>query len=287
MSFSTAAISRKDFKTFQVAAPSLPRGKSSSLRLVFEAITHAVTLALKICILALCFTGSLFLGKESYAYIFQADYFSVNDVVISGLVKLKEEDLLNISGIRQGRNTFRLDLEAISKQIMANPWVEQVSVRRELPKSLAVDVKEREPFAKVFANGKLFLIDEKGYVMARVENNDYKTLPVIGGFSMDKQNDEGLYYPRIFMAGLKLLKFSRESNLFRAPIAGVRIENRNELTLIAPGGKMEIRVDARNLAEGLPKLEAIFDYARMEGKTIKFIDLSFRKKAVVRFAEEN
>ena len=285
MASQAATMSRKEYRALSIGT--LPRRRLPSLGAAAGVVVYLVLLAIRASLLAMGFAGAVFAGNTFHDYVFQGGYFTIHGVAVNGLVTLKREDVLRLSGIQEGGNTFRLDLEEIAKRISANPWVEEVSVRRELPEGIAVDIREREPFAKAVAGDKLYLIDRKGYVMARVESHEYKHLPVIGGGPKKEGNAEGVFYPRIFMTGLKLLKFSRESNLFRSPIAGVRIESPSEMTLITPGRKLEIRVDSRNLAAGLSRLESIFDYARMEGKTVRFIDLCYGKKAVVKFGEEN
>lgn len=285
MASPSAAMSRKDLRSLPLG--SLPRGMFPSLGAIAEAVFFIGMQAFRVCVLSLGFAAAVYAGKAFHSGVFQSGYFSIHGVEVHGLVTLKQEDILRLSGIQTGGNIFRLDLAEVSKQILENPWVEQVSVRRELPEGLVVEVKERDPFAKVVAGDKLYLIDEQGHVMARVESREYRRLPVIGGASKREGTDDGVFYPKIFMTGLKLLKFSRESNLFRSPIAGVRIESPSEMTLITPGRKLEIRVDSRNLAAGLSRLEAIFDYARMDGRTPTFIDLCYGKKAVVKFTEGN
>lgn len=285
MASQTATMSRKDYRVLSLGT--FPRRKLPSLTAAAGVVIYLVLLAARASVLAMGFAGAVFAGNTFHDYVFKGGYFTIHGVAVNGVVTLKREDVLSLSGIQEGGNTFRLDLEEIAKRISSNPWVEEASVRRELPEGIVVDIKEREPFAKAVVGDKLYLIDPKGYVMARVESHEYKHLPVIGGAPGKGGHADGIFPPRIFMTGMKLLKFSKESDLFRSPIAGVRIESPSEMTLITPGKKLEIRVDSRNLAAGLSRLESIFDYARMEGKTVQFIDLCYGKKAVVKFGEGN
>ena len=285
MSMNTAAISRGQFRSFQWE--NSPKRKPVSFRSLYEKVISFASDLLKLVGITLLLFASMLAGNKLYTYLFQTDYFTVNKVLVTGLETLKEKDLMSYINIQAGNNTFQLDLQEISDNLMANPWLETVSVRRELPNHLIIDVTERKPFAKILVHGKVFLIDMKGSVIAEVKRSNYKSLPVIAGISIEKQAGENLVVPGIFMTALKLLKFVQTTNLLQEPIAGIRIDNRYEMAMITQGRRMEVRVDTQNLTNGLSRLGAIFDYANMEGKTIKSIDLFYKNKAVVKFAEDN
>ncbi len=288
MAPNAAAISRGDVRAFQLGYRT--KRKPISFHVLYEKVLSFVSDLLKFIGISMLLFASMLAGNKAYTYVFQTDYFSVDEVVVTGLVTLKEEDLKSYFNVQAGNNTFRLDLQEISKNLMANSWLETVSVRRELPNRLIIDVTERKPFAKILAHGKVFLVDMKGSIISEVKKQNYKSLPIIGGLSIekpDKESKESLVVPGIFMTALKLLKFVQKTNLLQEPIAGIRIDNRYEMAMITQGRRMEVRVDTQHLTNGLSRLGAIFDYANMEGKTIKSIDLFYRNKAVVKFVEDN
>ncbi len=282
MSLNAAVMAGKDFSVFP-RRPSAKR-RLPSFRFIYETLSYLLFLGVKYCFLAIFSVACILAGTKVYTHIFQTDYFFVEDIAISGLVKLTEEEILSLPGVEFGKNTFQLNLENLSKSIIDNPWVASVMVRRELPKRLIIEITERKPFAKVLNQGIIFLIDDEGFIIAKIENHEYENLPIIGGMSIKNPDVEGPVYPKIFLTGLNLLKFTKETHLFDAPMAGLRIDSRNEMTLITQGRKMEVRVSTINLVAQLSKLEAIFDYAKMESKTIKSIDLCFKKKAIVKFS---
>jgi len=280
---STIALAGKGFYSLRMESP--PNQGRSSLRIIFRALAYLLVMALQTGVLAFFSISAILGGMKAYDLFSRTDTFCIHHLAISGLHKLTEGKIQDLAGVGIGQNIFALNLRDISKNIARNPWVQDAAVRRELPNGLAIDVTERKPFARVYAKGTGYLIDEAGFVMAVVAQGQYQELPEItsAGPAVTKRNI--LVYPRIFTTALSLLKFSRKSSLFRDPLERVRIANESTLILKTLRQKTEIKIDAGNLVDKLSRLEAIYDYAKMEDKIIQSIDLCYRSKAVVKFAE--
>lgn len=265
-------------------AASKPR-KPISFRAIYSTVVYLLVFCVQASFMALLAAASIAAGMNAYGYIFQDEHFLLNKVVVTGNKRISEAEILSLSGVSAGKNSFQLDLENISKNITRNPWVEKALVRRDLPSGLTIEVTERELFARVFWRGELFLVDAKGFIIAKLSEKEYPDLPLLAGAGEERPDLGGQVFPKIFLTGLHLLKYAGETKLFEDPVAGLRIENKYEMSLITRKNKTEIRVDTQDLPKKLSRLRAIFDYARMEGKSIKSIDLCYEKKAVVKFAE--
>ena len=246
--------------------------------------TCLFTLGMKSCVLALFATSSMLAGIKTDTLIHQTSYFSLDDVSISGQAKLTEDEIINLSGIELGGNIFRFNLEDISSRIMGSPWVEDVLVRRELPGRLVIEIRERKPFARVLKNGKFSLTDANGYIITRIKEDEYKGLPVLGGVLIEKHGMDDPINSEIFRTGLSLLRYLKDTDIFKDPIAYLRIDSRYELILITRVKKTKIRVDTENIPKELSRLSIILNYAKREGKAIETIDLCYRNKAVVKFS---
>lgn len=285
MAFNTAVFQQKDFRTLQLKT--FPKDKVPFFQVLSEILTYVFLFGAKCCVIALFAIASMILGIKTYTHVYQTDYFSVEDVAVTGLQKLTRDEILSLAAIQTGGNTFQMDLESISQSVKKNPWVEKVTVKRELPRKFIIDVTERKPIARLYEKEKLFLIDGKGYLLEEIQKSEYENLPVIGGASLEKTKMEGFSYPPIFKTALDLLKLSKEINLFDVSISGIKIENRNEMILVTRNPKAEIRLAAGNIGEALYRLGPIFEYAKMEEKVIRSIDMCYENKAIVKFTEES
>jgi cell division protein FtsQ len=73
------------------------------------------------------------------------------------------------------------DSRAAQRRIESLPWVERASVERVLPDRLDVHVVERAPYAVWRLNGRHFLVDKAGRVLATVPSDAMPTLPRVAG----------------------------------------------------------------------------------------------------------
>ena len=96
------------------------------------------------CAALLC--GSLGFGlHRAYRFCTTSDFFRVSRIHIQGLNQLKPEEILNISGLKEGDNCLSVRIAEMEAKLLQNPWIEAVSIRRELPDAFVINVTERVP----------------------------------------------------------------------------------------------------------------------------------------------
>jgi cell division protein FtsQ len=113
-------------------------------------------------------------------FLAHSSSFALTDVHLSGLSHATRDDLLRLGGVAQGQGLFTLDLDEIEKRISRHPWVRSVSVTRDLPHGLRIDVREWVP-AAIVDLGYLYLASADGEVFRRLGAGDDFDLPVITG----------------------------------------------------------------------------------------------------------
>ncbi len=62
----------------------------------------------------------------------------------------------------KGENLLRLPLDAVERAVVANPWVERVTIDKRLPDRLHLALDEREPVALLRETARLFYVDRAG-----------------------------------------------------------------------------------------------------------------------------
>lgn len=104
------------------------------------------------------------------------------------------EELVSLTGFKEGKNIFLLDLDAANRNLTALPAVRSATVERILPDTVRVQIERREPVfllagegesGDAFLPGKSFLCDAEGVVMKpeRLESS-YLKLPVLRGLDL-------------------------------------------------------------------------------------------------------
>jgi cell division protein FtsQ len=77
-----------------------------------------------------------------------------------------------------GSGFFNTHVDRIGAAVQALPWVASVSVRREWPHTLHIDVVEETPVARWNGDG---LMDAQGRVFAHTAEKSYASLPALSG----------------------------------------------------------------------------------------------------------
>ena len=107
--------------------------------------------------------------------------FAVKTVHVQGSSHRSPEDIARTGGITPEHNIFTTDLEVAEARLLADPWVERVTLRRKLPATILVDVVEREAHAVVAMGADLYLATRQGELFKKFEAGDPYDLPVVSG----------------------------------------------------------------------------------------------------------
>ncbi len=108
--------------------------------------------------------------------------FSVREVVVAGTSRLTAADVIDAAGIRRGAPLATLDTEAAAQRVRRLPVVREVTVVRDWPRTVAIEVRERQPVA-VRRDGRSFvLIDAEGVALGQVRKRP-KELALISATS--------------------------------------------------------------------------------------------------------
>ncbi len=109
-------------------------------------------------------------------FILTSEIFSVKTVMVENNTVFSQEDILKMSGIALGTNTFKIKTNDISQRIKGDPYIKDVQVKRKLPSGIGIIVEERKEAASVFFLDQCIILDEEGYVLNTVESNPYLTI---------------------------------------------------------------------------------------------------------------
>lgn len=91
--------------------------------------------------------------------------FQVREISVQGISTLTEEEVIRLSGISVGMNTFAIDDDQVEKNIESNRYLSFVCVDKQLPDKVVIQVKERVPTAAVKYCGILYTMDNRGMVL--------------------------------------------------------------------------------------------------------------------------
>lgn len=236
-------------------------------------VKRKISMALKIALFvgsAATITAGVAFAKD---FIFTSDTFSVKSVEVFGASRLSKEQVLEIAGVRNGANIFRLDLEEAVGKLVSQPWIVSAAAKRRLPDAVELQITERVAAAILHRNG-FFYVDENGVVFKKVEPDEQLELPIISGPDAD---GEGL------IAGLKVVKLATDDQTLNIKdISEIRVKSYG-ITIFPIGSLKMVRFKRdRDMGEQWKMLIKIIKDARRGGAETERIDLSYTGRAAVK-----
>lgn len=112
--------------------------------------------------------------------------FNVKQIQVEGVQKIASEEIVNLSQINLEENTFKISTSKVKERIKVNTYVEEVSIKRELPSTMKIIIKERKPqYIIEIANGNAY-IDSKGYILEI--STEKPNLPILNGYTTSIEN---------------------------------------------------------------------------------------------------
>ena len=147
--------------------------------------------------------------------------FTVEHIRISGLEYLDEEAVRHIAQAEINKPLYDIQLERIANNFLKNKYVRAVSVSRNIPSTLRIDIQERKPVMFMLDNA-LYMVDETGIILQKLSTIPAEGLPVATGLSVNEllQNRTPLYRALEVIKAIKevdkfLLEFISEAQLQR------------------------------------------------------------------------
>jgi cell division protein FtsQ len=198
-----------------------------------------------------------------YDYATTADYFSAEDIEITGTRRLSPKDLLKEAGIESGINLLSVNLSLVQKRLFHNPWVSEAEVRRILPSGIQISIKEYEPLA-ILDLGRKFILSTDGNVFKEWSPSDPQWLPLITGLDFSEIGFDGEHSGMSFQAVMEILAMGSVPKSFipNHSIRRIHADHEMGISLYLSEGVKEIRLGYGNYGEKYEKLKDIFTYLK-------------------------
>lgn len=112
--------------------------------------------------------------------------FNVNKITVKNNNKVTTEEIISLSGIQIGENTFKYINIDVSEKIKSNSYIEEVKITRKYPSEIIIDVIERNADYYISISSQRAYINNQGYVV-EISQAEYD-VPQISGFKTAKEN---------------------------------------------------------------------------------------------------
>lgn len=215
--------------------------KTSEVKASVKSHAPAVLKALAVTAVS---TGLVFGGLRGWQWATTTDTFAMKRVRVVGASRVTESQIVKLGSLVVGANLVAMDLSAVERAVATHPWVRSVSVNRQLPDTVVVQLAEHEPVA-LLALSDLYLVDAEGEPFKRAQANEAMDLPLVTGIARDalvNRRDETRAVIR--RALIALDAYGRSPASKGHPVSEVNVGPELGLTLVTAVGEEIVLGDA-------------------------------------------
>ncbi len=211
-----------------------------------------------------------------------SDLFRVDQISVQGGQHLSAEQVVALSDVRSGLNTFSLDLEMIGNKVAENPWVYKAQVQRIFPRQIDIRIEERKPVA-IINLGYLYYLDSRGEVFKVLESDDSLDFPIITGFDYQKIKQRDLTSAADLKRMVALLANLRSRQQFSLQqVSEIHRERGGGFALFTLTGGVKVKLGRCDFEKKLDRLERIYAELQPRLPILDYIDLNVDEKVIVR-----
>lgn len=206
-----------------------------------------------------------------YDRVMASERLKVAQVDVKGSRFLSEGEVRGLLGPAVGENILGLDIASLQNRLLSSPWVSVASVRRTLPDTLQVEIRERVPLALAELD-RLYLMDAEGTLIdiygPRTSGFD---LPIVRGLSGSTGEARRA---RVEKAGALLADLGE----LASEISEVEVEEQGDLKVALKGAGEVLRLGSPPYRERVATFLALRAEMRERAPKAEYFDLRFRDR---------
>jgi cell division protein FtsQ len=209
--------------------------------------------------------------------------FQIARIAVHGTDRLSRGEALALVGDLRGRNILAVRLEEWRRRLATSPWVEDAVVRRVLPTTIDIVVRERTPIGIARLGRDLYLVDQYGTVIDTF-GPAYADLdlPVIDGLGVPPvgaapQVDAG----RTALAARLLADVAPHTQI-AARLSQIDVRDERDAVVLLDGDTVMLRLGDRNFAQRLQNYLDVATALKDRMSAVDTVDLRFGERMYVR-----
>ena len=237
-------------------------------------------LAARLLVLALLLG---YAGYRGVALVAEASSLQIAHMTVRGHERLSAGEVLALVEGLRGQNILAVSLDEWQRKLLSSPWVESATIRRVLPSTVEILVRERQPMgigrigtAMYLIDGRGVIIDEYGPAYADID------LPIIDGIAASPQDGGSIVeVTRAEFAGRVIGALS-----VRPEIAGrvsqIDVSNLHDAVVILDGDPALLHLGDDEFVARLQQYIDLAPALRERLAGIDYVDLRFDERMYVR-----
>jgi cell division protein FtsQ len=229
-------------------------------------------------------TALAYAGWRGAAHVATAASLQVTSITVAGNQRLSTGEVRSLVDGLHGRHILGLDLSEWQERLLSSAWVEEANLRRVLPGTIEVRIRERTPMAIARVGNALYLIDPKGVVIdeygpAYAEFD----LPMVDGLAGPARRG-AVDVTRIALAGRVIAALAARPDL-ASRVSLIDVSNAHDAVVMLEGDTALLRLGEEAFVERLQQYFDLGEALRQRVAVIDYVDLRFPERLYVRPAK--
>jgi len=134
-------------------------------------------------------------------FVLSLPIWRIHKVEVKGAVYIPQGKIKGLARVPMNENIFMLDPAEIKERFAKTVQIKDLHIKRKLPGTVVIEIKERRPFAIVNIGSTPAIMDNEGYIIAKsglsssIYRADLGKLPVIRGVGRNVLDKNGRLLP--------------------------------------------------------------------------------------------
>ncbi len=236
---------------------------------------------IKITFLSLLFTASLVGGY----YIFHGSFFNLSDIEITYTEASDYTVSLNeriLDSVEKYKNLplWKINLAKLEDELRAQNWVQGVTISRQYPSSLEVQITPKKIIANIVRSPtKMIPIAEDSQMLPITNHKNAPDVPLLIG-------KDFLRNQSLRESALKLLKDLPQDGSFSSKNISEMTSRKNEFAIRIKGSSASILMNTEDVPVKAARVAKVVDYLNERDLNGRVIDTNFSKKVLVKLRND-
>jgi len=203
---------------------------------------------------------------------------TVRHVEVEGLEHLERAEVDALLTNLPGQNLITIDLGELTDRLESSPWIRVADIRRVLPATVAIDVRERRPVALARIDDRLHLIDAWGTLIAEYGPRYVEfDLPIVDGLVGE---DGSVDHARMQLARDLIEALAGEADLLPR-VSQVDVSDEMNAIVILEGEPVLLHLGSEDFVERLDRYLDLAPTLEERVPVMDYIDLRFGERIYV------
>jgi cell division protein FtsQ len=208
-------------------------------------------------------------------------WLRVQYISVTGNQRVSTSEIEALLDGLKGDNLLATDLDGWRARLLASPWVADATLRRRLPATVEVEIRERRPLGLARIGHELHLVDGTGTIDEFGPRYSDLDLPIIDGLVLDAASPK----PRIDHARAqtvgRLMADLRTRPALARRVSQIDVSDAHDVHVILDGDSAVVRLGEAQFAERLQTYADLQATLRQRVPEIDYVDLRFGERVYV------